>query len=128
MRVALLLTRLVTWTYAVGAGPSYRRAHREAGIWMARHREEVRRDRWKAQQMRRLSDAALLRDMTAELKLQQVLGGSPRTVWLERVMARIYRRLAPHEVGLAPPSRPTPTPLAEKGPPPSAAASGKFPS
>jgi hypothetical protein len=127
IRASLLLTRLVTWAFAVRSGGAYRRAHREAGVWMTRHREEVRRDRWKTQQMRRVSDRELMRDMTTDLALRQVMGPGAGTDWLERMLSRLYRRLAPAEVGVRVPRDLREAPSGGSGEPPPAAALGKFP-
>lgn len=83
---ALLLTELLTWTFALLKGPRYLAARAQGYRWLWQQRLRWRAERHAIQARRQVADAELLADSTTELPLEQLT--NPARARLLRALLR----------------------------------------
>ena len=93
---ALLLTELLTWTFAL-RGPAYLKSRIRGYRWLWTNRQAIRQQRQAVQQNRQLTDAQLLAGSTVTLPFEQLVPGSLGKL-LGAVMSPLYRLLKPRQL------------------------------
>jgi GT2 family glycosyltransferase len=98
MLPALLLTKMVTWGFALLRGPTFLIARWSGYLWLWHHRSEWLAQRMALQRARTLPDAVVLAGTDVRLPFAQVVKPSWLAGFLDRLTTSLYRWLRPRRI------------------------------
>jgi hypothetical protein len=95
MSVALLLTELATWAYALLKGSAYISARWRVLRWFFQEKRTWQAMRTDMQQRRRTGDGVWLADALEALPFEQLMDSNRMATWLNRLTRPLYVLLRP---------------------------------
>jgi GT2 family glycosyltransferase len=107
MSVALLLTELATWAYALLKGAAYIKARWRVLTWFFRETSTWQTLRRDLQQRKRTGDEVWFADTLEALPFDQLVDNTKVATWLDRLTRPLYVLLRPQLVSSAPTKRPS---------------------